>query len=90
MSKVEFATRVARAQGKRALYPQGYHATGMPIRACADKLVHEIELFGKSFEGHKEDGIEEDPLTIHGQAQPREDITKFTNDRKGRKESYIS
>ncbi|KAH8899666.1 leucyl-tRNA synthetase [Thozetella sp. PMI_491] len=55
VSKVEFATRVARAQGKNTLYPQGFHATGMPIKACADMLVNEIALFGKNFEGYSDD-----------------------------------
>ncbi|EMC95239.1 hypothetical protein BAUCODRAFT_123701 [Baudoinia panamericana UAMH 10762] len=50
VSKVEFAIGWARMRGKRALYPQGYHCTGMPIKACADKLVREIEMFGQNFE----------------------------------------
>jgi leucyl-tRNA synthetase len=33
----------------------------MPIKACADKLKREIELFGKNFENYKvEDNIETD------------------------------
>ena len=81
MSKMEFASRVARAQGKRTLYPQGYHATGMPIRACADKLVHEIKLFGTNFEGYKGEDI--DPIPLPAEEKPREDVTKFTNVQKG-------
>src|SRR6201996_6026450 len=57
VTKVEYAARVARAQGKRVLYPQGYHCTGMPIKACADKLVREVEMFGQNFEGYKDDDI---------------------------------
>lgn len=49
-SKLEFAVGWARMKGLRALYPQGYHCTGMPIKACADKLVREIEMFGQNFE----------------------------------------
>ncbi|KAK5112029.1 hypothetical protein LTR62_004563 [Meristemomyces frigidus] len=49
-SKLEFATGWARMQGKRALYPQGYHCTGMPIKSCADKLAQEMEMFGENFE----------------------------------------
>ncbi|KAF2754237.1 leucyl-tRNA synthetase [Pseudovirgaria hyperparasitica] len=85
MSKIEFAARVARAQGKRTLYPQGYHATGMPIKACADKLVHEINLFGIDFADYDEnnDGdVVASPDST--QAQTKEDITKFTNVRKGK------
>ncbi|KAH9908340.1 leucyl-tRNA synthetase [Xylariomycetidae sp. FL2044] len=49
-SKVEFMCRFARMQGKRVLFPQGYHCTGMPIKAAADKLAREVEMFGKNFE----------------------------------------
>jgi leucyl-tRNA synthetase len=84
VTKIEFAARVARAQGKRSLYPQGYHCTGMPIKACADKLVREIELFGKNFENFKE---EEGEDTAPGAAKPaaeKTDFTKFTNVKKGK------
>lgn len=27
------------------LFPFGFHCTGMPIKACADKLKREVELF---------------------------------------------
>jgi leucyl-tRNA synthetase len=84
---MEFASRVARAQGKRTLYPQGYHGTGMPIKACADKLVHEMEMFGNTFEGCKEADIVDEVPIPSTQVQTKEDVTKFTNVRKG---TYIS
>lgn len=28
------------------LFPFGFHCTGMPIKACADKLQREMETFG--------------------------------------------
>ncbi|KAF9977010.1 cytosolic leucyl tRNA synthetase, partial [Modicella reniformis] len=59
MSKVEFATGYHRLQGRRALFPLGWHCTGMPIRACADKLSREMEMFGKDFVIPEEP--EEDP-----------------------------
>lgn len=34
VSKIEFATGYQRLQGKRALFPLGWHCTGMPIRVC--------------------------------------------------------
>ncbi|KAF7559214.1 hypothetical protein G7046_g4935 [Stylonectria norvegica] len=76
VSKVEFAVGVARMQGKRALFPMGFHCTGMPIKACADKLVNEIKLFGRDFEGYQADEsvIEEKPV----ENKARDDVTKFT------------
>mmetsp|Transcript_29049 Transcript_29049/g.72776 ORF Transcript_29049/g.72776 Transcript_29049/m.72776 type:complete len:104 (+) Transcript_29049:203-514(+) len=32
LSKLEFATAFHRLTGKRALFPQGFHCTGMPIK----------------------------------------------------------
>lgn len=32
ISKVEFATGYQRMMGKRALFPHGFHVTGMPIK----------------------------------------------------------
>lgn len=46
LSKAEFAVGFERMRGKRALFPFGFHATGMPIKACADKLKDEIARFG--------------------------------------------
>ena len=50
LSKVEFSIGFERMNGKRALFPLGFHCTGMPILACADKLKREAELFGKNFD----------------------------------------
>ncbi|KAI9219487.1 hypothetical protein BC828DRAFT_406661 [Blastocladiella britannica] len=49
-SKVEFASGYERLKGKHVLLPFGFHVTGMPIKACADKLTREVELFGQNFE----------------------------------------
>eukprot|EP00850_Spirogloea_muscicola_P017139 SM000144S00687 [mRNA] locus=s144:372085:383178:+ [translate_table: standard] len=45
-SKVEFAAAYHRLQGARVLWPFGFHCTGMPIKACADKLQRECQMFG--------------------------------------------
>jgi leucyl-tRNA synthetase len=76
-SKIEFATGFARLQGKRALFPLGFHCTGMPIKACADKLVDEIKMFGKNFEGYKDED-EVAPTDIPAPTTHHEDVTKFT------------
>ncbi|KFZ24897.1 hypothetical protein V502_00630 [Pseudogymnoascus sp. VKM F-4520 (FW-2644)] len=81
VSKIEFTAGWARMQGKRALFPMGFHCTGMPIKACADKLINEIKLFGKDFSGYTEDDAASDKLKDAGPPAPtsaREDVTKFT------------
>jgi leucyl-tRNA synthetase len=96
ITKIEFAARTARAQGKRVLYPQGYHCTGMPIKACADKLVREVEMFGTNFEGFKEEDTADGdatgadaPVPAPTQSQTRSDVTKFSNVKKGKKCCYF-
>ncbi|XP_065186777.1 leucine--tRNA ligase, cytoplasmic-like [Sycon ciliatum] len=46
ISKVRFAVGYQRLKGKRCLFPFGFHCTGMPIPACADKLKYEMQQFG--------------------------------------------
>ncbi|KAK5119381.1 hypothetical protein LTR85_007737 [Meristemomyces frigidus] len=91
-SKLEFAVGWARMKGMRALYPQGYHCTGMPIKACADKLVREIEMFGQEFERCELNQVDADKDTkkpkgaVNGeltapapvQETTKDDVTKFT------------
>ena len=82
VSKVEFTAGFSRMQGKRVLFPLGFHCTGMPIKACADKLVEDVRKFGKDFERYEEEestnkSIESPPAPT--QADTKEDITKFTS-----------
>ncbi|XP_067042289.1 leucine--tRNA ligase, cytoplasmic-like isoform X1 [Acropora muricata] len=46
ISKAEFAVGYHRLKGKRCLFPFGFHCTGMPIKACADKLKCEMNDYG--------------------------------------------
>ncbi|TEB18754.1 hypothetical protein C9890_0328 [Perkinsus sp. BL_2016] len=46
LSKADFAAGYQRLKGRRVLFPFGYHCTGMPIKASADKLKKEMEIFG--------------------------------------------
>ncbi|EMG49026.1 CDC60 Leucine--tRNA ligase [Candida maltosa Xu316] len=78
LSKVEFATGFQRMDGKRALFPLGFHCTGMPIKAAADKIKREIELFGSDFSKAPAEDEEVEEAKPKEQAK-REDITKFTS-----------
>lgn len=78
LSKAEFATGFERMNGKRALFPLGFHCTGMPIKAAADKIKRELEDFGADFSGAPAEDDEEE--TTAAVAQPKaksEDVTKF-------------
>ncbi|KAI3422504.1 Leucine--tRNA ligase, cytoplasmic [Globodera pallida] len=46
LTKCEFSVGYQRLRGRRCLFPFAFHCTGMPIKACADKLQREIEQFG--------------------------------------------
>lgn len=84
VSKVEFTAGFKRMTGRRTLFPLGFHCTGMPIKACADKLVEDVRRFGKNFERYEEE--EEEQPEENGVAvapvqgtMKKEDITKFTS-----------
>ncbi|SSD59087.1 probable Leucine--tRNA ligase, cytoplasmic [Saccharomycodes ludwigii] len=77
LSKVEFSVGFERMNGKRALFPLGFHCTGMPILACADKLKREIELFGKDFSKVPKDDGDEVEIKEKSTSTGSEDVTKF-------------
>ena len=54
----------------------GFHCTGMAIKACADKLVREVEMFGENFEGYK-DEAEAEQLPSPTQSNTKTDVTKY-------------
>ena len=84
-SKVEFSAGFARMQGKRALFPLGFHCTGMPIKACADKLTEDVRKFGQNFERYTVDIDEIDGMPklppAPTQAETKEDVTKFSSNK---------
>ncbi|KAI9344881.1 hypothetical protein BDR26DRAFT_893597 [Obelidium mucronatum] len=73
LSKVEFSVAYEKLQGKRALFPFGFHCTGMPIKACADKLKKEVELFGQNFERYMDEEIAEE---VEAPSTPKKDGAK--------------
>lgn len=46
VTKAEFSARFQKMLGKNVLFPFGFHCTGMPIQAAANKLKEEITTFG--------------------------------------------
>ena len=46
LSKLELGAAYHRLRGANVLLPFGFHCTGMPIKASADKLAREIQLYG--------------------------------------------
>ena len=42
LTKAEFSARFQRLNGKNVLFPFGFHCTGMPIQAAANKVKKEI------------------------------------------------
>ncbi|KAJ6696521.1 hypothetical protein OIU74_015432 [Salix koriyanagi] len=59
LSKLEFAAAFHRLDGANVLLPFGFHCTGMPIKASADKLAREVEKFGNPPVFSKD--VEEEP-----------------------------
>ncbi|XP_017276725.1 leucine--tRNA ligase, cytoplasmic [Kryptolebias marmoratus] len=59
LSKCEFAVGYQSLKGKKCLFPFGLHCTGMPIKACADKLKREMELYGNPPQFPEEEEEEE-------------------------------
>ncbi|CCD24930.1 leucine--tRNA ligase CDC60 NDAI_0E01140 [Naumovozyma dairenensis CBS 421] len=77
LSKVEFSIGFERMNGKKALFPLGFHCTGMPILACADKLKREAELFGTDYSNVPVEDETEEEETKEDSPKESEDVTKF-------------
>lgn len=80
LSKLEFAAAYHRVKGYNVLFPFGFHCTGMPIKACADKLRREMELYGNPPVFPVEEEVEAEPPTAgdtNVSQQSTGDPTKF-------------
>ncbi|XP_061981891.1 leucine--tRNA ligase, cytoplasmic-like [Populus nigra] len=86
LSKLEFAAAFHRLDGTNVLLPFGFHCTGMPIQASADKLAREIEEFGNPplFSKEVEEPVESQPEPEDASAGPTPD--KF----RGKKSKAVS
>lgn len=81
LSKLEFASAYHRLLGKNVLFPQGFHCTGMPIKACADKLNRELDTYGcPPMFPSEEEGPEEasSQAPSEGSGNVKADPTKFS------------
>ncbi|KAG6334276.1 hypothetical protein ID866_4816 [Astraeus odoratus] len=78
ISKIEFAAGYQRLLGKRVLFPHGLHATGMPIKAAADKVQRELEMFGEDFERYEAVEDEKPNASGNASAAPTAAVGKAT------------
>ncbi|PQQ11517.1 leucine--tRNA ligase cytoplasmic-like [Prunus yedoensis var. nudiflora] len=86
LSKLEFSARYHKLRGANVLFPFGFHGTGMPIKASADKIAQEIQQFGHPpvFPINEEDQVNQEEVEDANAGAPLE--TKF----KGKKSKAAS
>lgn len=80
VTKADFATAYRRVKGKRCLFPFAFHCTGMPIKASADKIKREMELFGcppKFPEHEEEEHVEEPKVDAKEEEKKKTDPSQF-------------
>lgn len=72
LSKLEFASAFHRLCGRRVLFPQAFHCTGMPILASANKLARELKENGcpPVPKVDADESMEEAPASADGPADP--------------------
>lgn len=83
ISKIEFAVGFERMRGRRALFPVGWHATGMPIKSASDKIIRELQEFGQDLSKFTSlDTTEESSATAD--PQPTNEIQDKSKAKKGK------
>lgn len=78
LSKLEYMARFKRLNGYNVLFPIGFHGTGVPIVACANRLKEALELYDLS----KTDIIESIPKgnqirILYEMGIPLDEMSKF-------------
>uniref|UniRef100_A0AC35U8P0 Leucine--tRNA ligase n=1 Tax=Rhabditophanes sp. KR3021 TaxID=114890 RepID=A0AC35U8P0_9BILA len=87
LSKCEFAVGFERLQGKKVLFPFGFHCTGMPIKACADKLAREMETYGYPPLFPTDEELE----AAAGAPEEKDELAELTKDKsKGKKSKAVA
>jgi len=82
ISKIEFAVGFERMRGKRALFPVGWHATGMPIKSASDKIIRELEQFGQDLSKYE-------PQSVISESTPTEPSTSESQDKSKAKKGKL-
>lgn len=72
-AKVDFQAYYQRLKGKNVLFPFGFHCTGMPIAACADKLKREIATFGNPPKFPEPEAPKEDDVDMKATEEEKKD-----------------
>ena len=75
-TKVDFTARFMKSQGYNVLFPFAFHATGIPIYACANKIRHELTGGGPQTRILLDMGVL--PEDIHKFVDPEYWVTYFT------------
>lgn len=76
--KSDFQTNYQRLKGKNALFPIGFHGTGMPIQASADGLRREFDRYGENIDNQSRSDVPRYSSLVKMDI-PKEIIPKFTD-----------